>query len=247
MSIPLHSSSDLPSASQEPYARLLLVEDDASLARWVSDYLTNQGFSVTHVLRGDEAVKVAAQIQPDLILLDLMLPGMDGLAVCREVRRHSDLPIIMLTAQGEELDEVLGLEVGANDYLVKPVRPRALLARIKGLLRRQPEAEPAGHMLQFGQLNLNRHANRTVLAGEEVELSSNEFAMLWYLASHAGRIIDRDEAFKQLKGREYDGLDRWFDVMISTLRRKLGDDTHTPKRIKTAWGKGYLFVADAWE
>ncbi|MBT1064676.1 response regulator transcription factor [Bowmanella sp. Y26] len=231
------------------YGKILLVEDDASLAQWVLEYLQNQGFEVYHEARGDQAIAAYRQCQPDLILLDLMLPGLDGISVCREIRRLSQVPIIMLTAQGEELDEVIGLEVGANDYLVKPVRPRALLARIKGQLQRSEsnDKDSQDHILQFGTLSLNRDANRTLLDGQEIELSSNEFAMLWYLASHAGRIINREEAFRELKGREYDGLDRWFDVMISVLRKKLGDDTDPPKRIKTAWGKGYLFVADAWD
>ncbi|MBN7819418.1 response regulator transcription factor [Bowmanella yangjiangensis] len=231
------------------YGKILLVEDDASLAQWVLEYLQNQGFDVYLEARGDQAIAAYRQCQPDLILLDLMLPGLDGISVCKEIRRISQVPIIMLTAQGEELDEVIGLEVGANDYLVKPVRPRALLARIKGQLQRSESGDKdnQSHILQFGTLSLNRDANRTLLDGQEIELSSNEFAMLWYLASHAGRIINREEAFRELKGREYDGLDRWFDVMISVLRKKLGDDTDPPKRIKTAWGKGYLFVADAWD
>ena len=231
------------------YGKILLVEDDASLAQWVLEYLQNQGFEVYLEARGDQAIAAYRQCQPDLILLDLMLPGLDGISVCKEIRRISQVPIIMLTAQGEELDEVIGLEVGANDYLVKPVRPRALLARIKGQLQRSESSDKDSqdHILQFGTLSLNRDANRTLLDGQEIELSSNEFAMLWYLASHAGRIINREEAFRELKGREYDGLDRWFDVMISVLRKKLGDDTDPPKRIKTAWGKGYLFVADAWD
>lgn len=231
------------------YGKVLLVEDDASLAQWVLEYLQNQGFDVCHEARGDQAVSAYHQYQPDIILLDLMLPGLDGISVCKEIRRLSQVPIIMLTAQGEELDEVIGLEVGANDYLVKPVRPRALLARIKGQLQRNDNNDrpKTDNMLQFGGLNLNLDANRILLHDQEVELSSNEFAMLWYLAKNAGRIINRDEAFRELKGREYDGLDRWFDVMISVLRKKLGDDTDSPKRIKTAWGKGYLFVADAWD
>ncbi|GAA0362720.1 winged helix-turn-helix domain-containing protein [Bowmanella denitrificans] len=229
------------------YGKILLVEDDASLAQWVQEYLQGQGFEVCHEARGDQAVAVAKQSQPDLILLDLMLPGLDGISVCKEIRRTSQVPIIMLTAQGEELDEVIGLEVGANDYLVKPIRPRALLARIKGQLQRTETTSKADNLMEFGRLHLNLDANRAVLDNQEIDLSSNEFAMLWYLAQNAGRIINRDEAFRQLKGREYDGLDRWFDVMISVLRKKLGDDTASPKRIKTAWGKGYLFVADAWE
>lgn len=233
----------------ESYGKILLVEDDASLAQWVCEYLSEQGYKVTHLARGDTVVSTIESHQFDLILLDVMLPGLDGLEVCKRVRGFSSIPIIMMTAKADEFDEVVGLEVGANDYVIKPVRPRALLARIKATLRNTPQSVQTSkpNELSFGQLTIHGDAKRVILAGKEIKLSTNLFALLWYLASNAGKVIDRDTVFKALKGREYDGLDRRFDVMISTLRKKLGDDPQDPQRIKTIWGKGYLFIADTWD
>lgn len=233
------------------YSTILLVEDDLSLARWVQDYLQQQGYDVVHLARGDEVLAAVQANPPALVLLDLMLPGLDGVSVCRQLRAISTLPIIMLTAQGDEVDEVLGLEMGATDYLIKPVRPRVLLARIKSALRREQElttiAEPvAPPDLHFGPLHLNIPARRLTLNGEEVALSSSEFSLLAYLAERAGQIISRDELFLALKRRPYDGRDRSLDIMISVIRKKLGDSGDDPKGIKTVWAKGYLFVADGW-
>lgn len=233
----------------ESYGKILLVEDDMSLAQWVSEYLQGYAYEIIHTARGDNALALFEKHKPDLLLLDVMLPGMDGVEVCRAMRRISQVPIIMLTARSDELDEVIGLEVGANDYLVKPVRPRALLARIKALLRTpQISVEQAAHsdLLEFGSLSLDYLAKRVVYQHSEVVLSSSEFDFLWFLASHAGQSVDRDQVFKALKGREYDGQDRRFDLMISVLRKKLGDSPQNPQKIKTIWGKGYLFVSDAW-
>ena len=229
------------------YGTILLVEDDHSLAAWVIEFLQQKGFKVLHQARGDTVLPLLRQQQVDLVLLDLMLPGINGLEVCRLIRQEFQLPILMLTAQGEEVDEVLGLEMGATDYLIKPVRPRILQARVQAALRAQPAASHDGGQLQFGDLLICQRARRVVLTGQDVNLTSAEFALLTYLASRAGHICSRDQVFLALKGREHDGLDRRFDVMISVLRRKLGDDAKEPRRIKTVWGKGYLFVADSWE
>jgi two-component system response regulator RstA len=233
------------------YGTILLVEDDLSLASWVTDYLQQKGYQVIHHSRGDTVLPAMMQLQVDVILLDVMLPGINGLELCRLLRQQYALPILMLTAQGEEMDEVLGLQLGATDYLIKPVRPRVLLARIEAALRnRLPVAEPAAlppTRLQFAQLDICAEAQRVLLFGEEVPLTSAEFSLLWFLACHAGQICSRDQVFLALKGREHDGLDRRFDVMVSVLRKKLADDATNPKRIKTVWGKGYLFVADGWQ
>lgn len=229
------------------YGTILLVEDDHSLAAWVIEFLQQKGFKVLHQARGDTVLPVLRQEQVDLVLLDLMLPGINGLDVCRLIRQEFQLPILMLTAQGEEVDEVLGLEMGATDYLIKPVRPRILQARVQAALRVQPVVSQDAGQLQFGDLLICQRSRRVVLAGQDVNLTSAEFALLTYLASRAGQICSRDQVFLALKGREHDGLDRRFDVMISVLRRKLGDDAKEPRRIKTVWGKGYLFVADSWE
>ena len=235
----------------ESYGKILLVEDDVSLAKWVKEYLQEHSYEVVNIERGDTALAIFREHEFDLVLLDVMLPGLDGIQVCRDIRSESALPIIMMTARGDELDEVIGLEVGANDYVIKPVRPRALLARIQSLIRNQSVAstmlENEKQFLKFGRLNLDNTAKRVTLNEQEVEFSSSEFGFLWYLACHAGTEINRDQVFLALKGREYDGQDRRFDLMISILRKKLQDSSHKPQKIKTVWGKGYLFVADAWD
>lgn len=227
---------------------VLLVEDDLSLADWIRDFLQSKGMQVTHLARGDQALAQWASLQPDVILLDLMLPGVNGLELCKQIRQQSDIPILMLTAQGEEVDEVIGLELGANDYLIKPIRPRALLARINAVLRQNQTTASSSDtdQLQFGLLNLSLRSRRVQLNGSEVPLTSNEFQLLWLLASRAGQIVSRQDVFMAMTGREYDGLDRRVDMLISSLRRKMQDDAAAPGRIKTVWGKGYLFVTDAW-
>lgn len=230
------------------YANILLVEDDISLAQWVTEYLQEHGFKIKHIARGDEVEDYVKSNSVDLVLLDVMLPGMDGMDVCKAIRRFSDLPIIMMTARADEFDEVVGLEVGANDYVIKPVRPRALLARIKAILR-MLENNPVRNVneLSFGHLLINAESKRVTFQDDNIELSTSLFSLLWLLASNAGTVLDRDAVFKALIGREYDGLDRRMDVLVSNLRKKLNDNPQEPKKIKTIWGKGYLFVADAWD
>ena len=227
--------------------RILLVEDDLTLANWVIEYLEEQDFNVAHVARGDLVEEKLLSYNPDIVLLDVMLPGLSGIEVCRLIRQHSNLPVIMLTARADEFDEVIGFEAGANDYVIKPVRPRALLARIHSSLKNQVVPEQNSNEIKLGRLEINGEANRVVFKGEEIELSTSFFSFLWFLASHAGEVVDRDTVFKALKGREYDGQDRRFDVMLSTLRKVFHDDPQSPKKFKTVWGKGYLFVADAWD
>lgn len=227
---------------------ILLVEDDISLANWVCEYLQDQGFNVIHVSRGDLVMEVILNQPIDLVLLDVMLPGLNGIEVCRLIRQHQQLPIIMLTARADEFDEVIGLEAGADDYVIKPVRPRALLARMnRQLTNQQPSSNGQINNLCFGELVINQEAKRVTYQGKEIELSTSLFAFLTFLAERAGTVVDRDSVFKALKKREYDGQDRRFDVMLSTLRKTFNDDPQKPKKFKTVWGKGYLFVSDAWE
>ncbi|MEW6989240.1 response regulator [Colwelliaceae bacterium 6441] len=226
--------------------KILLVEDDLTLANWVIEYLQEQHFLVEHVARGDLVKEKVSDYLPDLVLLDVMLPGLNGIEVCRLLREDSNIPIIMLTARSDEFDEVIGLEAGANDYVIKPVRPRALLARINSALKSQSTPQSNNNEIVLGQLVINGEANRVTFLGKEIELSTSLFAFLSFLANHAGEVVDRDTVFKALKNREYDGQDRRFDVMLSTLRKIFNDDPHSPKKFKTVWGKGYLFVADAW-
>lgn len=226
--------------------RILLVEDDLTLGDWVREYLTEQGFMVIHCTRGDEVLACLETFSADLVLLDVMLPGLNGIEVCRQIRQKMPTPIIMLTARADEFDEVIGLEAGANDYVIKPVRPRALLARISGALKQSTVTVEASSDIQHGELVINIEANRVTYQGKEIELSTSLFAFLCFLARHAGEVVDRDTVFKALKNREYDGQDRRFDVMLSTLRKIFNDDPQKPQKFKTVWGKGYLFVADAW-
>ena len=234
---------------------ILVVEDDVELCEWMCEYLSAKGYQVTSTGRGDEAVNLINKINPDLVVLDGMLPGLDGVDVCKAVRPSFKNTIIMVTARDEEIDEVLGLEMGADEYLTKPVRARALLTRIKKHLDRQQEQathieqaaiEKNTDRLKFNNLIIDRQAMIVSLDGEQVKISTNEFDVLWLLAQQAGTPVSRSELVSQLRGFDYDGFDRSIDLRISRLRKKLRDDSAEPFRIKTIWGKGYLFAKDAW-
>jgi len=233
---------------------IMLVEDDMSLAEWFGDYLGEQGYLVTLATRGDVAIELIESDQPDLVILDIMLPIKDGFEVCQAIRPFYHGPILMMTARDHETDEVLGLELGADDYVVKPVKPRVLLSRIKALFRRVslPEDIPVitekdPNKVTFGQLFIDANSRTTMLAGAKVAISSNEFDVLWQLAQAADSLVSRKELVSQRRGIDYDGFDRSIDILVSRIRKKLGDDASNPYRIKTVWGKGYLFVKDAWE
>lgn len=235
-------------------AKILIVEDDERLAELTSDYLTNNGLSVSVEHNGAVAVDRIKAEQPDLVILDLMLPGEDGLSVCRLVRSAYSGPIIMLTARTDELDQVVGLEVGADDYICKPVAPRLLLARISAMLRRTKKSqavsdtdassvsEDSRH--HFGRLVIDNSMREAWLGDDGIELTSAEFDLLWLLASNAGRVINREEIFTALRGIPYDGQDRSIDVRVSRIRPKIGDDPDHPRRIKTVRSRGYLFVKE---
>jgi len=226
---------------------VLLVEDDLRLAELVSRYLQTHGMRVTAVARGDRVLELVRESPPDIIILDLGLPGEDGFAVCRQLRPAYGNPILILTARDNDIDHVLGLELGADDYVIKPVEPRVLLARINALLRRSRAGmEIASRSLRFGRLAINLTSRTVNLNGLPIELSRNEFELLAHLAAHAGEIQSRNDLFRSLYHREYDGIDRMLDIRVSRLRRKLGEDAEHSERIKTIWGAGYLFVPDAW-
>jgi two-component system OmpR family response regulator len=232
--------------------QILLVEDDNRLSALVAGYLGKHGYDVTVVLHGNDAVPAILRRQPDLVILDVNLPGKDGFQICREAREHYDGIIIMVTARDEQFDEVLGLEFGADDYVHKPVEPRILLARIKAQLRRMSSRngdvtiEPDSYT--FGKFVINRASRAVTLPdGSTPELTSAEFDLLWVLARHAGEVVSRDDLMRVLRGVEFDGLDRTIDGGISKLRRKLLDDASNPQRIKTIRGKGYQFSKIAWE
>lgn len=222
--------------------RILVVEDDAPLASMVADFLTPHGFEVTIEGHGETAVERIASENPDAVILDVNLPGMDGFAICREVRPNYPGAIIMLTARGEEVDEVVGLEVGADDYLHKPVRPRALLARIRTHLRRTgpSETDAVQKPIHVGSLTVDPSRRSVELDGNSIELTTAEFDLLRYLAENAGRPLDRKDVYQHIHGMKYDGTDRSIDLRISRLRKKLGDDPTKPKRIKSVRGVGYM-------
>lgn len=222
---------------------ILLVEDDADLAARIADYLRQQGFTVEIEGRGDRAVERILAEQPALVVLDLMLPGKDGLSVCREVREAYTAPILMLTARGDEIDEVVGLEIGADDYLAKPVKPRVLLARVRALLRR-PNAAPTttASRLDVDDLTIDPATREVTLCGSPLELTSAEFDLLWFLASNAGRISSRKLIYQVLHGTDYEVFDRSIDLRISRLRHKMDQLTGGREIVKTVRGVGYLYV-----
>jgi DNA-binding response OmpR family regulator len=232
---------------------ILLIEDDARLAELIRDYLSQQGYCVSVEERGDEGRRRIVDEQPQLVILDLMLPGMDGLSICREVRQNYLGPILMLTAKEDDTDQIVGLEIGADDYVKKPVEPRVLLARIRSLLRRVNSAveaatqkEESRDVITYGGLIINKASRTAILDARDVELTTNEFSLLWLLAENVGKTLDRETLFKEVRGISYDGIDRSVDITISRLRKKLGDNSAKPWRIKTVWGQGYLFVENSW-
>ena len=236
--------------------RITFVEDDAELAELISDYLRSYGLDVTVIDRGDTAFDAILAAPPDLVLLDIMLPGKDGLTLCRELRGQYQGPIVMLTSLNSDMNQILGFELGANDYVLKTTPPSVLLARLRAHLRQAASSPdtpvvaaptPKGaRILDFGSLQID-HMNRTVrLCGETIALSTGDFDLLWELASHAGEVLTREDLLYKLRGVHYDGLDRSVDVAISRLRKKLDDDTADPKKIKTIRHKGYLFANDVW-
>jgi len=228
---------------------LFIVEDDPKLRQMLKEYFASNDFTVTCFEDSEGVVTAAVTQQPDLIILDLMLPGDDGLTICRQIRNDYSGKVLMLTASDDDFDHVAALEIGADDFVNKPIKPRVLLARIRMLLRRQtPESEnevKSKHIV-FGQLKLNPQRKICELAGEEVTMTDSEFDLLWILASSPDEVLSREALTFALRGIEYDGLDRTVDNKIVNLRKKLGDNSTAPKRIITVRGKGYLFIPDSW-
>lgn len=232
-----------------PAIRLLLIEDDIRLASLVRDYLTQENFDVSVQHKGDVAVSVFDASAVDIVVLDLMLPGMNGLQVCTHLRQTFSGPILILTAKSSDIDHVMGLELGADDFVTKPVEPPVLLARLRALLRRTQAIQRSAEnqALSFGRLTMNLQSHQVIYDGVEVDLTTQEFELLSFLARNAGTVLSRDTIYNNIRGIEYDGLDRTVDVRISRLRKKLHDNPEQPYRIRTIWGKGYLFVVNAWD
>jgi two-component system, OmpR family, phosphate regulon response regulator OmpR len=221
--------------------RILLIEDDSRLAAMVSDYLSEAGFRVTHAANGRSGLALNERDAFDAIILDLMLPDMDGLEVCRRVRAQADTSILMLTARGDAMDRVVGLEMGADDYLPKPFEPRELLARLRAILRRQ-RSGARRDVLRFGMLEIDRGAREVRLDGAVRPLTSYQFALLLALAEHAGRVMSREALMDLLKGEPLEAFDRSIDVHISRIRAAIEADPKKPRRVITVRGAGYVFA-----
>jgi two-component system response regulator RstA len=221
---------------------LLLVEDDERLARFTIEYFNKQGVSVTHVSDGEQGLREALERRHDAVILDVMLPLLDGMSLCRALREHSDVPIIMVTARIEEADRVRGLEIGADDYVTKPFSPRELLARVRAAVRRaRGQLVPQG-TLRAGPLELSIHSMTATLNGQVLDLTSYEFEILRVLAERKGQVLERERILELAKGNAEDAFDRSIDVRISRLRQKLGDDPRRPTIIRTIRGVGYMLA-----
>jgi two-component system, OmpR family, phosphate regulon response regulator OmpR len=223
--------------------RLLIIDDDARLVAMVSDYLIAAGFAVERRLTGREGLAAIERGAFDAIILDVMLPDSDGFEVCRNIRARAQTPILMLTARGEETDRIVGLEIGADDYLPKPFNPRELLARIRAILRRgRPTAHAEDSALRFGRLEIDRGSRMVRVDGEEKILTSYQFDLLVALAENAGRVLNRERLMDLVKGAELEAFDRSIDVHISRIRSAIEDDPKRPRRILTVRGSGYVFA-----
>ena len=216
---------------------VLVVEDEASIASFVAAYLKNAGFNVKTTASGNEALRLVESEKPDLVVLDLMLPDLDGVEVCKRIRQSSDLPVLMLTARDEDVDKIIGLEVGADDYLTKPFNPRELVARVKSILRRSvPERrELQTRQITHGKLEIDAGRREVQVDGEEVQLAPKEFDLLWELLDHRGLVLTRDQLLERVWGYTFAGDTRTVDVHVRQLRRKLGEASP----IVTVWGVGY--------
>jgi two-component system response regulator RstA len=233
---------------------VLVVEDDRKISFQIQRYLTQQGFNVDIERNGADAVVKIINMQPKIVILDLMLPELDGFGVCKKVRPHFKGDILMLTASDDEMNQVVGIELGVDDYVVKPIHPRVLLARIQLLLRKREimsapkkTAQQKSNKLQIGQLDIHKIKRTVHFLSEEVNVTSSEFDVLLLLAEASDQTISRDQLLQQLRGIEYDGLDRTIDMKVASLRKKLHDDSNAPFRIVTVRSKGYVLCSDSWE
>jgi two-component system phosphate regulon response regulator OmpR len=227
---------------------VLIVDDDTKLRDLLTEYLTEYGFQVSALPDGTEILRAIQKTKPDIIILDIMMPKKDGLEVLKEIRTDFTVPVIMLTARGEDADRIVGLELGADDYLAKPFNPRELLARMRAVLRRSAEPGPGkttedqGLILRAGGLMLDKARRMVEVDGKEAALSSTEYELLRVLMEHPNRVLSRDELMSMARGRDFMAFDRSIDVHISKLRAKVEMDPRSPRRIKTIWGTGYMFV-----
>lgn len=220
--------------------KILIIDDDEKLTRLLSRFLGEFGFRLSSAHHPAKGLKMLSQLEPDLVILDIMLPEMDGFEVCKRIRQKSNIPIIMLTARGDLPDKVLGLELGGDDYLAKPFEPRELVARINTVLRRTRNHR--SRIDSFGGLRIDHDQRKVFLDGEEIHLTTNEYCILSLFAANPGRVLDRDEILNELRGIDCDAFNRAVDIGVSRLRQKLKDDAKNPHFIKTVWGSGYIFT-----
>jgi DNA-binding response OmpR family regulator len=223
---------------------ILVVDDDPKLRDLLAQYLGREGFRVRTATDGNAMDLLIAESPPDLVVLDLMLPGEDGLSIARRLRGGTDIPVIILSARGDEVDRIVGLEVGADDYLAKPFSPRELLARIRAVLRRQriPAVPDETKTVGFGDFTLDLEAQRLLRHGREVELTAGDFALLEVLVTHPNRVMSRDQLVDRIKGYERSPYDRSIDVRVTRLRKKIEADPANPVFLRTVWGRGYMFT-----
>jgi len=225
------------------HSTILIIDDDEKLNRLLTDFLGEFGFKILTATHPEGGLKKLNKKSPDLVILDVMLPGMDGFEVCRTIRQHSLVPVIMLTARGELMDKVVGLELGADDYLPKPFEPRELVARIHSVLRRAQKIDKTQPQ-SFDRLEIDFTRHIVKLDGEIVDLTTNEFVALALLTGNPGKVFNRDEILQELRGMDCDAFNRSVDITMSRLRQKLNDDPKSPIFIKTVWGAGYVFIGE---
>ncbi|GAO37201.1 chemotaxis protein CheY [Sulfuricella sp. T08] len=223
--------------------RIMIVDDDSELAEMLSQFLTTHGFLPVVALDGAQATAAFASTPPDLVILDLMLPGEDGFSVARRLRAQSDVPIIMLSARGDDIDRIIGLETGADDYMPKPFNPRELLARIRAVLRRRIQVTlPVAPSISFGLYQLNLDTHTLMREDVRIDLTTGEFTLLRIFAQHPNKVLTRDTLVSLVQGDERMPFDRSIDVRVTRLRRKIEPDPEQPVYIRTVWGTGYLFA-----
>jgi len=225
--------------------KVLIIDDDQKLNNLLITFLSSYGFETEAVTHPDEGLKIVFNRPPELVILDIMLPDKDGFEVCREIRSQSDIPIIMLTARGEVTDRIVGLELGADDYLPKPFEPRELVARMQTVLRRKTSVKNYNNdILTYSDLVIDKNKRIAFIGEKDIELTTMEFDLLLLFTTNSGIALDRDKIMDSLRGYEWDAFDRAIDVAVSRLRNKLNDDPQKPQFIKTVWGKGYMFIGE---
>jgi two-component system, OmpR family, phosphate regulon response regulator OmpR len=231
-----------PCHRQDMADTILIIDDDARLSGMLAEYLGGSGFLVLTAPDGEAGLAAVEREAPAAVILDVMLPGIDGFEVCRRLRSRNDVPILMLTAKGDDFDRIVGLEIGADDYLPKPFNPRELLARLKAILRRRKPVEAEGGALRFGSLVIDPGSRIARLNGQAVSLTSHQFELLLAFATHAGRVLSRDQLMDFVKGEELEAFDRSIDVHVSKIRAAIESDPKEPRRILTVRGAGYVFA-----